>query len=833
MRLAKSWLSSTVAASLLVVLLSQSGCLALGTEAVQDITSASASMAAFPNATNAMSTERHQFAAEVSRLLKILANSVYTDKKATVREVLSNAIDAIEKQHEQELSKGSSATGGLDTIDNYKVVVEVDKENGVISFTDNGIGMTYDELKSFLGTIAKSGTAEFASQLKKRGDATSLIGQFGVGFYSVLLLAEQVAVISKSDQDPKQWIWQTDASASFQLSEDPAGPTLGRGTRVMLKIKADSTDFLDHEKMEKTMKEYFGFDRHRIYLVKPKKIEVEEELPPMAEEEAKKEETKKEETKDGVEIEDEKKDEKPKKKKVEKTILEEVLISQNRKPVWQLDPAEIKPEEYEALYKTLSDDKYGKPIAYTHFSGETAKSESFRAILFIPAHPPFNPFSAKDEQKLDLKLHVRNVFVTAKFAEDFIPKYLSFVKGIIDSDDISLNISREIIQNTGELRGIRKKIIKKIIEMMNNLASDEEKYKSFYDSYSTMLKMAVAEHEEYRTTLAKLLRFATTKSEGKLRSLDQYIEDLNDAQKERKAIYFLAGSSETEVKNSPYLGRFKEKGIEVILMMDNVDEHVIQTLDKYDDFKFENIAKAGKLDEADEKVAKELEEKYKLAKEWVTKSLSKSVERVVLIPGPVSVPGAVKSSQYGWTGNMERIVLSQSSSKNDPMLQFFTGQKKILELNPNNPVVAAILEKASDKPDPELRATLRTLVDAMMVWSGFLVKDTSVFASGVDRLIRKTLGVPVEELPVEEEEPSKKLRTNDDDEALEKDLSLHDLEDFEKAKANMEASSDASAEVEKGDPKKDSKDKDQEATVKNEDKVKTREEASKMDKEEL
>lgn len=800
-------------------------------------------MPAFPNATHAMSTERHQFAAEVSRLLKILANSVYTDKKATVRELLSNAIDAIEKQHDKELSKGSAATGSLDAIDNYKVVVEIDKDRQVISFTDNGIGMTQDELKSFLGTIAKSGTAEFASQLKKRGDAAGLIGQFGVGFYSVLLVAEQVAVISKSDQDPKQWVWQTDASASFQLFEDPAGPTLGRGTRVMLKIKSDSTDFLDHEKMEKVMKEYFGFDRHRIYLVKPKKIEVEEELPPAAEEE-----TKKDENKEGVEIEDEKKDEKPKKKKVEKTIFEEVLVSQNRKPAWQLDPAEVKPEEYEALYKTLSGDKYGKPIAYTHFTGETAKSESFRAILFIPEHPPFNPFSAKDEQKLDLKLHSRNVFVTAKFAEDFIPKYLSFVKGIIDSDDISLNISREIIQNTGELRGIRKKLIKKIIEMINNLESNEEEYTKFYNSYSTMLKMAVAEHEEYRATLAKFLRFTTTKSENKLRSLDQYIEGLSDAQKERKTIYFLAGSSETEVKNSPYLGRFKEKDIEVVLMMDNVDEHVIQTLDKYDDFKFENIAKAGKLDEADEKVAKELEEKYKLAKEWIAKSLSKSVERVTLIPGPASVPGAVKSSQYGWTGNMERIVMSQSSSKNDPMLQFFTGQKKILELNPKNPVVAAILEKANDKPDVELRATLRTLVDAMMIWSGFLVKDTSVFASGVDRLVRKALELPVEELPAEEEEASKKSGTQDDEE-LEKDLSLHDLETFEKAKASLEASSDVSAEVEKEGSKEKSNDQDQtspfkkegevkvdkdgETKAKEEEEAKAKEEAAKMDKEEL
>lgn len=721
--------------------------------------------------TTPSSQEKFQFSAEFSRLLNIFAKNVYTDRNAVIRELVSNAIDAINKKHKQNLEKAADQGGDLDDLSNYKVVVEVDKEKRILSFTDNGIGMTHDELKLFLGTIAKSGTADFIAKVDgkggKQGSDASMIGQFGVGFYSVLLVAERIAVISKSDNDPKQWIWETDTSATFSIAEDPNGVTLGRGTRVMLKLKDDADEFLDYDNLQKVLKEYFGYDRHRIYLLKPKTITEEVPLEKEEEKETKvdKEDSEKE-TKDdvAVEVEDEseEKETPSKTKKVERTIIEDVLVSQNVKPIWSRNPSEVKPEEYEALYKSVSGDKNGKFVAYIHFSGETAKSESFRAVLFIPERPPFQAFSPKEHQ-LDLKLHVRGVFVTAKF-DDFVPKYLSFVKGVIESDDLSLNISREILQNTSELRGIKKKVIKKIIEMMMDLAADKEKYAKFYDAYSSFIKLEIGERDDYRSLLSKLLRYKSTKSGSQVRSLEDYVEGLTEAQKAKKAIYYLAGQAE-EIEKSPFLGRFKERDIEVLLMSEPVDEHCIQRLEKYEEYKFVNIAKEGiKLDDEDEKNIKELDEKYKAAQKWISKALEDVIEKVVLVPGPADMPGSLKSTEYGWTGNMERLVLAQSSVKEDPMLSFFAKQKKILELNPKNNLVSEILERAnSGKGDKELKMLLRTLTDSMMVWSGYNVRDAALFAKGIERLTRKALNLPVEELQSEAEEGEKKSAQKDSD----------------------------------------------------------------------
>lgn len=748
MKFRKSWLSLALTSALLAVLVAKAqNSSEVDLQQQSDRSKLDTSVFEHTPA----NAESHQFSAEISRLLKILANSVYTDRKAVVRELLSNAIDAVEKQFDFRLGQASQG-GGLDDISNYKIVVEVDKENSVLSFTDDGVGMGHDDLKNFLGVIANSGTAKFASSREKGSGESSMIGQFGVGFYSVLLVADKVAVISKNDNDPKQWIWETDASASFRITEDPKGNTLGRGTRVMLKLKADAHEFLDHDKLESIMKEYFGYDRHRIYLVKPRTVieEVPEESVAEAEAGEKSEEAKDDTV---VEVQEEKKEEekKPKTKKVEKTMIEEVLISQNTKPIWLRNPSEVNPEEYDGLYKILSGDRNGKTITHIHFVGETATSESFRAILFIPERPPFSPFTQQDHQA-DIKLHVRGVFVTAKF-EDFIPKHLSFVKGIIDSDELSLNISRDILQNSAQLRGIQKKVVKKIIEMMTKMASDGEKYKKFYDAYSSFIKLEISEKEDYRTLLSKLLRYKTTKSADKVKSLEQYVEDMPETQKKNKVIYYLAGKAE-EVENSPFLGRFKEKGLEVILMTEPVDEHMVQRLEKYDEFSFENIAKDGiKMDEDDEKERKELEETFKVARKWAEKALKDTVERVVIMAGPREVPGSMKSSNYGWTGNMERLIMAQSSVKEDPMLAFFSKQKKILELNSKNTIVKEILDRAnSGKADRELEVTLSTLTDAIMIWSGYSVRDTAKFASGIDRMTRRLLNIPVDPLQPESEE---------------------------------------------------------------------------------
>lgn len=612
-----------------------------------------------------------------------------------------------------------------------------------------------------------------------------MIGQFGVGFYSVLLVADKVAVVSKNDKDPKQMIWQSDASATYTLLEDPRGITLTRGTQIILKLKDNAKRFLDDDELEKAIKKYFEHDNNSIYLVKHETKEVPDEKSSHDIDSAKHENNNGENVGKTEELNDDSQKEPKTEQKTKKIEVEkEVLVSQQLKPIWKRDPKDISEEEYNTFYKTLTKD-HQNPAAFLHLKkAESITAVDFSAILYIPSRPPFNAFSSAKNTDDNIKLHVRGVFVTSKL-ENFLPKHLSFIRGIVDSDDLPLNISRDMLQNNDDLRLVQKKIITKSFEMIENLSKDSKKYKEFYQSYGSHLKMEIIEEERYRSKLAKLLRYQSSTSKGELVSLDEYIERLNETDKSKKLIYFLAGSSIKEVERSPFLEKLNELKKEVLFLVNAEDEHCIQALNEYNDFKFQSIAKDGlKLDEEDsEDFKKKIEEEFKPLTDWLKKSLSKDVENVVISQRLTKSPCAVVASQWGWTGNMERVISAQTNS-NDPMMAFFAMQKKIFEINPKNALIKELLKRVNDGQDlKNLRPIAKSLYDSTLVWSGYAVKDTKVFANNIDNVIRRVLGIEAEIL---EEEP----------EDAEVDKGTNNFDDFgnEKSDDEIEVSSEKKSE---------------------------------------
>lgn len=594
----------------------------------------------------------------------------------------------------------------------------------------------------------------------------------------MLLVADEVTVISKNDDDKDQWIWMWremgkgdggEEAASYSIAKDPRGASLGRGTQVIIKLKDESKRFLDENELEIILKRFFEHDSNDIRLIKHEEQEVEDETANTDEKDADSDEKKEDEA---VDVEEESDEAVENKEKVMKkiTVEKEVLISQSKKPIWRRSPMEVSADDYNAFYKTLMKES-SNPLGHIHVIAEGMSSVEFRSILFVPERPPFSPFANNREKDLGnrIKLHVRGVFVTAKL-EDFIPKHLGFVCGIIDSDDLPLNISRDILQNNGPLRSIQKKVIAKVFEMIENLAKDPAKFKKFNDAYGGHLKMEIIEDERYRAKLSKFLRYRTSKTKSdELVSLQQYIENLPESVKKNKMIYYMAGSSYDEVNRSPFMERLREKDIEVLYLIDPVDEHTIQALREFEDFKFQNIAKDGlKLDADEEKAMEEelkaLGEEFKPLTEWIAKkALPKDVEKVVLSTRLTKSPCAIVASEWGWSGNMERVIMAQANTKDDPMLGLFAMQKKIFEINPKNEIIRELMSKVKSAEEAkdesqliELRTTVKALYDSTLIWSGYSVKNTKAFARSIQSLTRKVLGLDEDPTAAKEAEEDEK-----------------------------------------------------------------------------
>ncbi|KAF3332247.1 endoplasmin [Carex littledalei] len=714
--------------------------------------------------------EKFEFQAEVSRLMDIIINSLYSNKDIFLRELISNASDALDKLRFLSLTDKEVLGQGDDA--KLEIQIKLDKENKVISIRDRGIGMTKEELIKNLGTIAKSGTSAFVEKAQKGGDL-NLIGQFGVGFYSVYLVADYVEVISKHNDD-KQYVWESKADGSFAVSEDTENEPLGRGTEIRLHLREEAKEYLEEGKLKDLVKRYSEFINFPIYLWASKEVDV--EVPADEDESSEEEESSEEKTTEEEETESEEETEKkPKTKTVKETTYEWELLN-DVKAIWLRNPKDVTDEEYTKFYHSLAKD-FGdeKPMAWSHFRAEG--DVEFKALLFIPPKAPHDLYeSYYNNNKANLKLYVRRVFISDEF-DDLLPKWLSFLKGIVDSDTLPLNVSREMLQQHHSLKTVKKKLISKALDMIRKLAqedpdeysnkdkSDEEKaeleekkgqYVKFWNEFGKSIKLGIIEDAHNRNKLAKLLRIETSKSDGKLIGLDEYISRMKSGQKE---IFYITGSTKEQLEKSPFLERLTKKNYEVIFLTDPVDEYLMQYLMDYEDKKFQNVSKEGLKLGKDSKL-KDLKESFKELTNWWKDVLSSdNVDSVKLSNRLADTPCVVVTSKYGWSANMEKIMQAQTLSDNK-QAAYMKG-KRVLEINPRHPIIKELKDKvAQDSEDENIKQTARLIYQTALLESGFILNDPKEFASGIYKSVQKSLDIA--DATVEEEDETEETHESDE-----------------------------------------------------------------------
>ncbi|NNH74003.1 molecular chaperone HtpG [Nocardia uniformis] len=648
--------------------------------------------------------EQLEFQAETHQLLELMIHSVYSNKDTFLRELISNASDALDKLR---LESFRDKDLEVDTSD-LRIELEVDRDSRVLTVRDNGIGMSRAEVVDLIGTLAKSGTAELRKQLletKPDQAAEELIGQFGIGFYSTFMVADKVALTTRKAGETTGTRWESAAgSSTYTIEELDEAP---QGTTVTLHLKpADEDDHLFDYTQEWKLREIVK--KYSDFIAWPVRMDV---------------------TRTIMEGEGE--------EKTEKEITETQTLN-SQKALWTRPKSEVSDEEYKEFYKHVSH-AWDDPLEIIPMKAEG--TFEYQALLFIPSHAPFDLFNR--EHKRGVQLYVRRVFIMDN-CEELMPEYLRFVKGVVDAQDLSLNVSREILQQDRQIRAIRKRLVRKVLSTVKDMQGaassedgDKSKYDTFWQEFGRVLKEGLLNDQDNRETILGVSSFASTNSEEQLTTLAEYVERMQDGQ---NAIYYLTGESRQQIENSPHMEALRAKGLEVLILTDPVDEMWVGAVPEFDGKPFQSIAK-GEVDletedekKASEQLREQQEKEFADVLTWLRETLDEDVKEVRLTNRLTTSPACIVGDMYDFTPMLERMYRASG--------QDLPHTKRILELNPGHPLVTGLRDAYATHKDDEgtdLTETAELLYGTAVLAEGGELKDPAQFARILAERLTRTL----------------------------------------------------------------------------------------------
>jgi len=638
------------------------------------------------------------FQTEVKHLLHLMIHSLYSNKEIFLRELISNASDAADKLRFEALSNGSLYEGDSE----LKIRIDFDKDAKTITISDNGIGMTRSEVQEHIGTIAKSGTKQFFEALTgEQAKDSELIGQFGVGFYSAFIVADKVTLTTrKAGADKSEGVrWESAGEGDYSIESVEKE---GRGTEIVLHLKEAETEFLDGYRLRAIVRKFS--DHISLPIVMTKEV-----APSYGEED---------------EAEDAVAEEKPAPEIVEETVNSAAAL-------WTKARTEISEDDYKQFYKHVGHD-FQDPL--THIHSKVEGTNEYTLLLYVPSRAPFDLWDR--DAKHGVKLYVRKVFITDD-AEQLMPRYLRFIRGVIDADSLPLNVSREILQQSKQISNIKSGAVKKVLSMLEQLAKNApENYATFWEQFGAVIKEGPIEDHANKERVAKLLRFASTHTDTNKQdvTLEDYVSRMKEGQEH---IYYVTADSFAAAKNSPHLEIFRKKGIEVLLLSDRIDEWLVSNLDEFDGKHLQSVAKGdlnlGALDdEEDKEKQEEVNKDFESVIAQIKEVLGDKVSDVRLSHRLTESPACLVANVYGMSLNMERIMKDAGQ-----MMGMGMGQKPVFEINPHH---ALITRLKAEQDDARFADLTQILLDQAVLSEGGQLDDPAAFVHKLNGLLQGLLG---------------------------------------------------------------------------------------------